>query len=93
MIWKFYKTSSLKSRHLTNKFDAVSRVSNVVLDLQTELCYYIEAKTDLDEKEINLLKWILVSPYERKELQENSAFENKKSSSTILIEIGPRYVF
>ena len=92
MILKFYKTPGLKCGHLGKKFNSVSRVTDVIADLETEICYYIETETEFDKKEVDLIKWILTSPFELEELKEKSIFETEDFKKTILIEIGPRSV-
>lgn len=93
MILKFYKTPGLKNGRFSNTLNTLVEVTDAVVDLETELCFYIEAKTAFDEKEVETLKWILTSPFEQKELKEKSAFGNGDSNKNILVEIGPRLNF
>ncbi|XP_033223170.1 phosphoribosylformylglycinamidine synthase-like [Belonocnema kinseyi] len=93
MILKFYKSPGLKCGQLAKKINSVSRVADVVADLESEICYYIEAETAFDKNEVEIIKWILTSPFERDELKDKSLFENEDSKKTVLIEIGPRLNF
>lgn len=88
-ILKFYKLPGLKSAQLKTKLSDIRKVSNIVSDLKTELCYYIEIKEELNEKEIQLLRWLLVSPIETNTLKNVSVFDQNNSTITV-IEIGPR---
>lgn len=64
----------------------------VVINLQTELCYHIERIGEtIDQNELSMLKWVLQDPFHPSNLTNNSAL--KPSSSTILIEVGPRFNF
>lgn len=90
MILKLYKSPGLKCGHLTKKLNSVNKILNDVDKFETEFCYYIESKTDLNNEEINLLKWILSSPIEKEQLNEKSIFETESAEGSIVIEIGPR---
>lgn len=91
-ILKFYKVPGLKSGQLRNKLNDINKVSKVISDLKTELCYYIDTKDQLNEKELQLLQWLLVSPLETNTLKTISAFNEQNSTNTV-IEIGPRLNF
>lgn len=88
-IIKFYKVPGLKSGQLKNKFNNVAQISNSIIGLETELCYYIEINEPLSEEEIKLLKWILISPFKQHNLQTCSVFDEKLDNN-LIIEIGPR---
>ncbi|XP_076163080.1 phosphoribosylformylglycinamidine synthase [Ptiloglossa arizonensis] len=91
-IIKFYKVPGLKSGQLKNKFNNVAQISNSIIGLETELCYYIEINEPLSEEEIKLLKWILISPFKQHNLQTCSVFDEKLDNN-LIIEIGPRLNF
>nr|XP_050865462.1 phosphoribosylformylglycinamidine synthase [Vespula vulgaris] len=91
-ILKFYKLPGLKSAQLKTKLSDIRKVSSIVSDLKTELCYYIEIKEELNEKEIQLLQWLLVSPIKTDTLKNVSVFDQNNSTITV-IEIGPRLNF
>jgi phosphoribosylformylglycinamidine synthase len=90
-ILKFYKTPGLKTGQLKSKLHKLSQIEASVINLETELCYYIETIGLLLEEEIRILKWILASPLknEEKYLQSDSIF-NESEDGAIVIEIGPR---
>lgn len=86
VILKFYKNPGLKSSQLKSKLENLDKISNFINDVEAELCYYIESKSPLDDKQIEVLKWILSSPFEPSQLVDSSGFENDK----LVVEIGPR---
>lgn len=86
VILKFYKNPGLKPSQLKSKLDNLVKISSAITKVNAELCYYIEAKSDLSKKEIDSLKWILSSPFEPDQLVQFSAFKN----DDFVVEIGPR---
>nr|XP_031826710.1 phosphoribosylformylglycinamidine synthase [Nomia melanderi] len=91
-IIKFYKLPGLRSGQLKNKFNSLAQISSSITGLETELCYYIETKEPLSDKESELLKWILIPPFEHHSLKNHSAFDEKLDGN-LIIEIGPRLNF
>ncbi|XP_036143975.1 phosphoribosylformylglycinamidine synthase isoform X3 [Monomorium pharaonis] len=91
VILKFYKTPGLKIGQLKNKLYKVSQIEASVIDLKTELCYYVETLESLHEDEVRVLKWIL-SPLFKGELRCDSMFNDTQGHITV-IEIGPRLNF
>lgn len=88
-ILKFYKTPGLKVGQLKNKLRKVLQIeTSVILDLETELCYYVETEP-LEEKEICILKWILAPSFKQECLRRYSVFDETEDHS-VIIEIGPR---
>jgi len=90
-ILRFYKTPGLKTGELKSKLHKLSQIEVSVINLETELCYYIETIGLLLEEEIGILKWILASPLKEEEkcLQSDSIFDETEDDA-IVIEIGPR---
>lgn len=87
VILKFYKNPGLKSSQLRSKLEILTKISNAVTDIEAELCYYIESQSPLNKEQINILKWILGSPFEPDQLVDSTAYKGDK----LVIEIGPRY--
>lgn len=87
-ILRFYKAPGLKTGQLKSKLQKVLQIEASVTDLETELCYYVETTVPLEEKEKQLLKWILAPPFERGCLRRDSVFSENQDH--IVIEIGPR---
>lgn len=86
VILKFYKNPGLKSSQLKSKLENLVEISNLINDIGSELCYYIESKNSLNEEQIEILKWILSSPFEPNQLVDSSAFKDDR----LVVEIGPR---
>ncbi|XP_001605732.2 phosphoribosylformylglycinamidine synthase [Nasonia vitripennis] len=89
VILKFYKNPGLKSSQLKSKLENLVKISTSINDIEAELCYYIESKNALDKKQIEILKWILSSPFEPSQLVDCSLFKSEK----LVVEIGPRLNF
>ena len=56
--------------------------------IDAELCYCIETKIPLNESKIELIKWLLKSPFMPLNLRDSSEFISTENQ--IIIEIGPR---
>ncbi|XP_076278992.1 phosphoribosylformylglycinamidine synthase [Lasioglossum baleicum] len=91
-IIKFYKSPGLKSGKLRSKFNSLHQISNSIVEVETELCYYVETKEPLSDEESKLLKWILIPPFEQHCLKSDSVFDGKLDGN-LIIEIGPRLNF
>lgn len=85
-ILRFYKSPGLKTSQLKNKLDNIVKISKSITEIEAELCYYVDSKGPLNKEEVNILKWILSSPFEPNQLLDSSAFIDDKC----VIEIGPR---
>ncbi|XP_063979730.1 phosphoribosylformylglycinamidine synthase [Diachasmimorpha longicaudata] len=92
VIQRFYKSPGLLSGQLTNKINAVNEVSTLLASIETELCYYVESTSPLSENEIDNLRWLLSSPFHKKNLN-TSDFVEEQSDCHIIVEIGPRLNF
>ncbi|CAK9831747.1 Phosphoribosylformylglycinamidine synthase [Anthophora retusa] len=91
-IIRFYKVPGLKSGQLKSKFNNLVQISHLISGLETELCYYVETEEPLNEKELEVLKWILTPPLEPHSLKNSSVFD-EKLNNCLIIEIGPRLNF
>ncbi|XP_014208739.1 phosphoribosylformylglycinamidine synthase [Copidosoma floridanum] len=89
VILKFYKNPGLKTSQLRSKLESIVKITDKVKDIQVELCYYIESKDALSQEEIDVLKWILTSPFYPNQLADSSEFDSDK----LVVEIGPRLNF
>lgn len=89
-ILRFYKTPGLRSGQCNNKLNTLKEISKLVVELETEICYNIEASEDyFTPEELDRLKWILGSPFEPNKLRNDTAFI--EVPQTLIIEIGPRF--
>lgn len=71
------------------------KVSPYIEDIQTEYCFYIEAKEALAQDEINLFKWLLSETFEPENFSSGSFLTLNSSLVTRcnLVEAGPRMNF
>lgn len=60
-------------------------------DIDTEICYHVEITSQLSEKEIEILKWVLQDPLHPSNLQLKGKL--KRTSQELLVEVGPRFNF
>lgn len=78
------KTKEILNKLLLNHPD--------IVDLKTELCYYIEVtESKVSENEKKILKWLLQTPLNPENLTEQTSLQ--KSATNIIIEVGPRFNF
>jgi len=73
-----------------------------LVDKSFEFCFYIETSSELNSKEINILKWLLSETFQpqnfnNKSFLENNSSSNYKNNSSsndfTIIEFGPRLNF
>lgn len=71
------------------------KVSTSIEDIQTEYCFYIEAKEALAQDEINLFQWLLSETFEAENFSSGSFLTRDSLLVTrrSLIEAGPRMNF
>lgn len=89
VILKFFKHPALKPSRLKCKLDRLVRISDSVVDVDAEFCYYVESRNPLSKDQVATLKWILTAPFGDPELNDDSALQQKKDKS-VVVEIGPR---
>ncbi|KAI3458664.1 hypothetical protein Pfo_015327 [Paulownia fortunei] len=72
-----------------------TKVSNQIIGLKTEQCFNIGVDGDLSSEKLAVLKWLLGETYEPDNLGIESFLDEdvKESSSTVIIEVGPRLSF
>ncbi|XP_038056272.1 phosphoribosylformylglycinamidine synthase-like [Patiria miniata] len=66
------------------------------VELKTEICYNVEVpdKDSLNKEDLQVLHWILATPFESNSLASKSFLGDEKSSEDdVIIEIGPRLNF
>lgn len=64
-----------------------------VIDLSTELCYHIESSGEnIVKNDLKVLKWVLQDPFHPSNITNISQL-SKSSTSSVLIEVGPRFNF
>ncbi len=91
-----YKTPAITD---SKKRDILSfyrdKISDKIRDIQTEYCYYIEAKGPLLNEELELLKWLLSETFELENFSAESFLTGPSSSDThhFILEVGPRMNF
>ncbi|KAJ9594364.1 hypothetical protein L9F63_014206 [Diploptera punctata] len=92
VILRFYRTPGLGLSATSVKLRQLRQHSPLVRELETELCFNIEATSQLSPPEIEKLRWILGSPLEPQNLTTEPNLEGAFHGS-LLIEIGPRLNF
>lgn len=84
-ILKLYKKPAFTATKTAEILQKLQQQNSNVVDLATELCYYVELRCDLKGSEREILKWILQSPFASECLAENAHL--KPTSSELLIEV------
>lgn len=65
-----------------------------IVSINTESCFNVQINNDLDATSTERLEWLLRETFEKDGLQlEKSAFDDKTSDSTLVVEFGPRMTF
>ncbi|XP_034937148.1 phosphoribosylformylglycinamidine synthase [Chelonus insularis] len=91
VIYRFFKSPGLLTGKLSSKLEAISQISPLISDLESELCYYIESSSPLTDKELDIIKFVLNSPFKSSDFQVSSNLNPSKHD--LIIEIGPRLNF
>ncbi|CAL0301458.1 unnamed protein product [Lupinus luteus] len=74
---------------------AQTKISNQIVDLQTEQCYNIGIESSLSSSQLSVLKWLLGETFEPENLGPESFLEKKRKEglNTVIVEVGPRLSF
>ncbi|XP_061368958.1 probable phosphoribosylformylglycinamidine synthase, chloroplastic/mitochondrial [Gastrolobium bilobum] len=75
--------------------EAQAKISNEIVDLQTEQCYNIGLGSQLSSRKLSVLKWLLQETFEPENLGPESFLDKKRKEGlmTFIIEVGPRLSF
>jgi len=90
IIQYFRNVQNLSIRD-SQKVTNLRLVSNDIIDVEIEQCFYIDIGeySDLSVEEYKKIEWLLIDPLDHTRLSQQT-FLNKNNNN-ILIEIGPRY--
>ncbi|XP_069131309.1 phosphoribosylformylglycinamidine synthase-like isoform X2 [Argopecten irradians] len=97
-ILRVYKKGGITQgcRDATN-LKISSLIGSGLSRLQTELCFYISIDDeDLEQEDLDKLKWILATPFEESQISNNTFLGSNIPGSDeghVVIEIGPRLNF
>ncbi|VAX30317.1 Phosphoribosylformylglycinamidine synthase, synthetase subunit / Phosphoribosylformylglycinamidine synthase, glutamine amidotransferase subunit, partial [hydrothermal vent metagenome] len=92
----FYRKPALTETGKENLLTRVrEKVSPDVADIETELCFYVEAAAPLATGELETLRWLLSETFEPEKLSGESFLEQGSTGepSSFLVEVGPRMNF
>ncbi|KAK7290152.1 hypothetical protein RIF29_04373 [Crotalaria pallida] len=75
--------------------EAQTKISNQIVDLQTEQCYNIGLVSELSSSKFSILRWLLGETFEPENLGSESFLEKKRKEglNTVIVEVGPRLSF
>ncbi|KAI4338084.1 hypothetical protein L6164_016436 [Bauhinia variegata] len=75
--------------------DVQMKISNQIVDLQTEQCFNVGLDSQLSNEKLSVLKWLLQETYEPEKLGTESFLEKKRKEGlkAVIIEVGPRLSF
>ncbi|TKY47451.1 phosphoribosylformylglycinamidine synthase [Spatholobus suberectus] len=75
--------------------EAQAKISNQIVEIQTEQCYNIGLGSQLSSGKLSVLKWLLQETFEPENLGTESFLEKKRKEglSPVIIEVGPRLSF
>ncbi len=67
------------------------KLKNIVSQIETEFCFYIQHEEPLSEDEVNTLRWLLAETFEPERLTSETILS--PSDNQLLVEVGPRMNF
>ncbi len=92
----FYRRPALTETEKENLLSSVrARVSPAVSEIETEFCFYVQAKGPLAPEELAILRWLLSETFEPENLSGESFLERSSidDRSSTIVEVGPRMNF
>lgn len=94
VIHYFRKIESLSIRE-SQKVSNLKLISDDIDNIQIEQCFYIDigdnVQNNLPVEELKKLQWLLTNPLDRMGLSQTKFLD--KIDNSVLIEIGPRYLY
>lgn len=91
-ILRLYRTPGYTSAKANEILLGLQKRNAKVRNLQTEISYYIEVENEkLNPLQLNMLKWVLQSPFAPEQITEKSQLT--PTSHDVVIEVGPRFNF
>jgi phosphoribosylformylglycinamidine synthase len=91
-ITRFYLKPGCTPAKTSEVLSKLQQKNSKLSKLETELCYHVETTSPLTAKNKTLLKWVLREPLHPEHLSEE-AHLSERSSSEVVIEVGPRFNF
>nr|KYP33930.1 hypothetical protein KK1_045178 [Cajanus cajan] len=75
--------------------EAQVKISNQIVEIQTEQCYNIGLGSQLSSKKFSVLKWLLQETFEPENLGTESFLQKKRKQGLVpvIVEVGPRLSF
>ena len=75
--------------------DTQVKISDQIVEIQTEQCYNVGLSSQLSSENFSVLKWLLQETFEPENLGNESFLEKKRKEglSPVIVEVGPRLSF
>lgn len=90
-IYRLYRTPGCTNAKKDEIFTKLKQKCELLDGIETEVCFYIEITTQLNNIQKEMLKWVLQDPLHPQNLLEQGQL--KRGKATVLIEVGPRFNF
>ncbi|KAJ1399293.1 PurM-like, C-terminal domain [Sesbania bispinosa] len=95
-VFHFYRVPLIQESAASELLrEAQQKISNQIVDLQTEQCFNIGLDSQLSSRKLSVLKWLLEETFEPENLATESFLEKKAKEGlrTVIVEVGPRLSF
>jgi hypothetical protein len=87
-VLHYYRQPGLTVGATQVKLQNLKVVSPLISALDTEICFNIETNASLDERQLQILKWIIGSTQCPSQLTESSSLLG--TTNGLILELGPR---
>ncbi|KAJ1400957.1 PurM-like, C-terminal domain [Sesbania bispinosa] len=95
-VFHFYRVPLIQESAASELLrEAQQKISNQIVDLQTEQCFNIGLDSQLSSRKLSVLKWLLQETFEPENLATESFLEKKGKEGlrAVIVEVGPRLSF
>ncbi|XP_060531462.1 phosphoribosylformylglycinamidine synthase [Cylas formicarius] len=89
-IIRLYKRPGFTNAKKVEIIEKLQEKCDLIVGLETELCYHVEVGAPLSKEEEKKLMWVLYDPLHPEKLSHQGL---KISDNQVLIEVGPRFNF
>jgi len=93
-LLNLYRTPALSENKRNQLLKTVrEKISPDIGSLETEFCFNIAISENLNNEELNTLRWLLSETFEPENFSNKSFFSLQPSAFSLILEVGPRMNF
>lgn len=90
-LTQFFRRPALSDYKRSVLINEIKKHISEIADIETEYCFNVETSGELNEKDVDLLRWLLSETFEPEKFSQDSFLSTSERS--IIIEVGPRMNF